>query len=372
VSILVVRDGTLLDEVSINTDETDGVTARNIGDGLNLTSHHENSALNVLDVQVSLLARHVVGAHNADTLASADGTGEDTAESEEAARFVGGHHLGDEDHQRTLGVALLDSLTALIIDGALIEVSSTIALGLAGRGQLHDDHLKKSLSSVDPLLADALHEGLETELLLVSLESNTDGFAHLHDGINLAIHNVTDELNDGAHDELDEAEGKLLALFVHILGSEFLGLGVKVVVAPEFLHELIEFNLELVSVDTGETGEGESPAVESGTEGNGTFAGVDLLAFTHIIALVGSNDNVSVLNDTLEVLIHGLTIDLELHDTTVNLVNEENGLNLLTEGLTEHSLGLHADTLDVIDDDESTVGDTESSSDFSGEIDVTG
>jgi len=372
VSVLIVRDGTLLDEVGIDTDETDSVTARNIGDGFNLTSHHEDGTLNVLDVQVSLLAGLVVGAHDADTLASGDGTGEDTAESEEAARFVGGHHLGNEDHQCTIGVALLDGLTALIIDGALIEVSGTVALGLAGRGQLHDDHLKKSLSSVDPLLANALHEGLETEFLLLRFESDANGLAHLHDGIDLAIHNVTDELDDGAHDELNEAAGKLGALFVGVLAGEFLGLGVKVVVTPEFLHELLEFNLELVGVDTGETGEGESPAVKSGTEGNGTVGGVDLLAFTHIIALVSGNDNVSVLNDTLEVLIHGLTINLEFHDTTINLVDEKNGLNLLTKSLTKHSLGLHTDTFDVIDDDEGTISDTKGSSDLSGEIDVTG
>jgi hypothetical protein len=50
-------------------------------------------------------------------------------------------------------------------------------------------------------------------------------------------------------------------------------------------------------------------------------------------------------------LVHGLAIDLEFKDTTVNLVDEENGLDLFTECLTEHSLGLHANTFDVVDDD---------------------
>jgi len=84
------------------------------------------------------------------------------------------------------------------------------------------------------------------------------------------------------------------------------------------------------------------------------------------------DDNVGGLNDTLEVLVHGLTINLELEDSAIDLVNEEDGLNLLGEGLTEDGLGLDAHTFDVIDDDEGTVGDSESGSDFGGEINVTG
>jgi len=63
-------------------------------------------------------------------------------------------------------------------------------------------------------------------------------------------------------------------------------------------------------------------------------------------------------------LIHSFTIDLELEDTTINLVDEEDGLDLLTESLTKHSLSLDTNTFDVIDDDESTVSDTEGSGNF--------
>lgn len=86
--------------------------------------------------------------------------------------------------------------------------------------------------------------------------------------------------------------------------------------------------------------------------------------FSHVFGLVGRDDNVSVLNNTLEVLVHGLTINLELEDTSINLVNEEDGLNLLSESLSEDGLGLDADTFDVINNDESTIGDTEGSGDF--------
>ncbi len=37
-----------------------------------------------------------------------------------------------------------------------------------------------------------------------------------------------------------------------------------------------------------------------------------LLRVAHIISLVGGDDNIGVLNDTLELLIHVLTLDLEL------------------------------------------------------------
>ena len=66
----------------------------------------------------------------------------------------------------------------------------------------------------------------------------------------------------------------------------------------------------------------------------------------------------------MEVLIHGLAIDLEFEDTTINLVDEKNWLDLFTKSLTEHGLGLDANTFDVIDDDEGTVSNTEGSCDL--------
>ena len=127
----------------------------------------------------------------------------------------------------------------------------------------------------------------------------------------------------------------------------------EVVFTPKLLHELEDIELELVGVDAGESGEGEGPAEEGGTEGNRPVGRIDLLGLTHFIALEGGVDNVGVLNDTLEVLVHGFAIDLEFVDAAIVLVDEKNGLDLLTESLTENSIGLDADTFDVVDDDES-------------------
>ena len=167
VSFVVVRDGTLLHEVLIDTDEGDGVTARDIGDGLDLTAHHENSSLDVLDVEVVLGTGLVVRSHNSDLLSGLDGTGEDTAESVESTLIVGGHHLGDEDHKRTVLVTVLDGLTAGIGDGTFVELGGSVGLSFLGGGKLHDDHLKKSLGGIDPFLEDALEEILLTLLHLI-------------------------------------------------------------------------------------------------------------------------------------------------------------------------------------------------------------
>ena len=52
VSIFVVGDRTLFHEVLINTDKTDGVTTGYIRNSLDLTTHHEDSSLDVLDIEV--------------------------------------------------------------------------------------------------------------------------------------------------------------------------------------------------------------------------------------------------------------------------------------------------------------------------------
>jgi len=156
----------------------------------------------------------------------------------------------------------------------------------------------------------------------------------------------------------------LATLTIIVGSSELLLGGTEVVISPKLLHELLSVKLELIRVSSSEEGEGEGPSEESGTESDCSEGGVNLRLFSHVFGLVGRDDNVSVLNNTLEVLVHGLTINLELEDTSINLVNEEDGLNLLSESLSEDGLGLDADTFDVINNDESTIGDTEGSGDF--------
>jgi hypothetical protein len=62
---------------------------------------------------------------------------------------------------------------------------------------------------------------------------------------------------------------------------------------------------------------------------------------------------------------------LELEQSTIDLVDNDDGLDTLGQGLTENGLGLDTDTLDTVNDDKGTIGDTESGSDLGREINVT-
>jgi hypothetical protein len=111
--------------------------------------------------------------------------------------------------------------------------------------------------------------------------------------------------------------------------------------------------------------------VKTGTESDGTLVRVNL-DITEDLVIVGGNDDVDGLNDTGEVLVQVLLGHLELEKSTVDLVDDDDGLDALTKGLTQHGLGLDADTFYGIDDDEGTVSDTEGSGDLGREINVTG
>jgi hypothetical protein len=102
----------------------------------------------------------------------------------------------------------------------------------------------------------------------------------------LTIHDVTDKSNDGLHDELNEAAGKLATIaIITISGKLFFG-WVEEIVTPELFHKLESVNLELISIDTSETSKSEGPTEESGTKSDGTVSWVNLLRLTHIITLV--------------------------------------------------------------------------------------
>jgi len=69
-------------------------------------------------------------------------------------------------------------------------------------------------------------------------------------------------------------------------------------------------------------------------------------------------------------LVQLLGLDLELEEGTVDLVDDDNGLDTFGKSLSQYCLGLDADALNTVDDDQSTIGDTESGGDLGGEIDV--
>ncbi|KAF4527646.1 hypothetical protein B566_EDAN010870, partial [Ephemera danica] len=124
------------------------------------------------------------------------------------------------------------------------------------------------------------------------------------------------------------------------------------------LHNI---DLELFCVHLSKLLQGEGPAVESRAETNATLAGVDLIGeivhqclhgdctytdFSHgaRVITVGGNDDVDVFNNTLEGLEKFLLFQLQLQESTIHLVHEQHRLDTLSDGLTQHSLSLHAHT----------------------------
>lgn len=273
VSLVGVGDGTGLQQVLIDTNQTDGVTAGNILDRLDVTSHHQDGTLDVLDEKIGLLARNIVRAHDANLGSGADSSGEDTAEGVETALIGGGHHLGDVEHQRTSGVAVSDGLSAGIIHRSLVQVLNTILLGDNGGRKMVDNHVKESLRSGQPLPHDGLKEGLGVEVLLVRGELDAQRFNHLGVLVLLTVHDGVEQLVDGLQDELDETtlgsgDGSL---------GPLTGLRVEVVVTPQVLQHLVASLLlgilrglallgsllHLRGVHVGELGESETPLMEA-------------------------------------------------------------------------------------------------------------
>lgn len=370
VSSLGGGDGTRLEQELVNTDKTQDVTGGDILNGLDETTHHENGTLDSLDVQVILLTGDVVRTLDADLDTRLDGTGEDTTEGVEATLIGGGNHLGNVKHERSLRITVTDTDAALVVFGTLVESLSTVLLGSEGGGKVENHHLHESISGRQELAHDGLEKGLALVLSLLVGELDVELVADSEDLSVTGVGDGSEDLEDGVQDELVEGTLKGLALVLAVLGP-LLGLGVEVVVAPETLHHLLAVDTELLSVSDSELTDSEGPAVETGTEGDGTLLGVDL-AVTKVGIEVGSDDDVNGLDGTGEGLVKILLGDLQLEKSTVDLVDDTDGLDTLREGLTKDGLGLDTDTRNAVNDDEGTVSDTEGSSDLRGEVNVSG
>lgn len=363
-------EGTALEQELVNTDETNDVTTWAVLDGLDVTTHHEDGTLHRLDEEIVLLARDVVGALDTDLGACTDGTGEDTTESVEASLIRCGHHLGDVDTEGAVRVAVADSDGGLVVHGTLVKGLDTVALRSGGRGEVDDYHLQEGVTSGQELAHDDLEEGLALEITLILSELDVKLLEHGGSGILLVVHDGVEDAEDRVEDEHVEGTLELLAISVGRLGCPLLGVRVEVVVAPQLSHHLLLVDTEFLGVTGSELTEGEGPSVKTGTEGNGTPFRVDLDVAESFV-VVGGNNDVDTLDGTAKRLVEGLLVDLELEKSTVNLVDNDDGLDTLGQGLTKDSLGLDADTLNAIDDDESTIGDTECGRDLRGEVDVT-
>jgi hypothetical protein len=369
VSIGMIGDGTSLEDELIDTNETDGVTAGNVGNVFGGTALHNEGSLEGLFMEIVLLSRNVVRSEDSNLLRGGDGTGEDSSESDESALVGGGNHLGDVHHEGSLGVALSHRLGDLIILRTFVEVRGSVSLSLSGGREMENHHLKNGVGSVEPLGHDGLQEVLALEFSVFLTEGKFEGGEHLVHEFEIVIHTGVGELADGVHDELSESSLDGLSLLVEGVVLPLLVGSIEEIVTPELLHHFILVDVELLGVDTGELGQSESPAFFARTESDGTFVRKNE-EVAHVFLVVGIDNDVDHIDNSNEVLVHGFTVVLKFEDGSVDLVDDEDGLDLLLHGLSKHGFGLHANTFNAIDDDEGTIGNSKSSSNFRGEIDV--
>ncbi len=314
-------EGTGLEQELIDTDQTDNVSSGHVVNGLDLATHHEDGALDGLDEEILLLAGGVVGALDADLERGANGTGEDTAESVEAALVGGGHHLGDVQHERTLGVAVTDADGSLVVGGTLVQSLDTVLLGRDGRGEMKNHHLQQAVGGGQEGAHDSLEKLLALLVPVLGVELEVELLQEGGDLVLLEVHDGGEDLEDGVQDELVESALELLVPpSVGAVLGPLLGGGVEVVVAPsrknasrlcrniqkqekkltqETLHHLVAVDTELLGVAGRELADGEGPAVETGAESNGTSVGVDL-DVTKSLVKVGRDDDVDGLDGTRE------------------------------------------------------------------------
>mmetsp|Transcript_14461 Transcript_14461/g.37262 ORF Transcript_14461/g.37262 Transcript_14461/m.37262 type:complete len:589 (-) Transcript_14461:108-1874(-) len=366
--LLSGQSGVLGDEL-IQSNHGDGVSARHILDGILSPSHAQHGSLDGLDVQVLLGAWDVVWSHDSDLLSGSNSSGEDTTEGEETALIRGWNHLGDVEHEWAIWVTVGDGGSVHIIRRSLVEGLDSVGLGGGWGWEVVDHHLQKRAVGWKPGLHDSLHERLSVELLVVVLEEaqDSEGLHLLEDLLLLALHAPVDDRLDRVEDELDERA--LARLRPSVLLSPLLSLWIEEVVSPELGHHLLLRDAELLGVELGEGGQGEGPSVESSGERDGTLVRVDL-ALSQLLVSVGGHDDVGVLDDAEEVGVGLLSLEHELQEAPIHLVDGEDGADPLSEGLSQHGLGLDAHALDTVHDDERSVGDTEGGGDLGREVDV--
>jgi hypothetical protein len=154
--IVRVDDGCLFLDDVIDTDESAGVTAGNILNGLFFSTHHEDGSLDTFDITIVLLSDRVLTTLDSNLHSGSDGSREDSTEGSEPGEILGGEHLRDEHAKFTVRFTGGDMLSNLVSLRTFIEVLDSVLLGSSWRGELGDDHFQNGIGGVDPFLHDSL------------------------------------------------------------------------------------------------------------------------------------------------------------------------------------------------------------------------
>ena len=181
--------------------------------------------------------------------------------------------------------------------GTFVQHLHTVLLGGDGRWQVDGYHLKKSITSWQPVAHDGLHQGLSLLVLVLVGDLDLELFHQLGGLVLFELHDGVKHLVDGVQDEhVETTDESFTSNLVPLLG-----LGVVELISPKTLHELDGLNLELGGVDLGKLLDGEGPVVQTGAETNGSLARVNLdVSHGRVLIGVGGDNDVHALNDTLE------------------------------------------------------------------------
>jgi hypothetical protein len=127
--LVVGGDGTSFDEVLIDSDETDDVTGWDRFDSFDVSTHHEDGSLDVLDVQIFFFAWFKVGTHNSGFHTGGDLSGEDSSKSVESTFIRSRYHFTDVHHQWGIWIARFNTDGAWIVHWSFIQKFASVLLG---------------------------------------------------------------------------------------------------------------------------------------------------------------------------------------------------------------------------------------------------
>jgi len=207
------------------------------------------------------------------------------------------------------------------------------------------------------------------QLSFIISQLKTDGSKDLVHLLSISFHAGSGQLVNRVHYE--STEGSLQWLAFSIVGflSPLLSGCVEEMVTPEFLHHEFHVLLELGSIHVGESSQSETPLFFSGSEGNVTKVGKQLES-THLFVFIGRDNDIDHIDHSYEVLVHAFRIGLQFQDLSIDLVDHEDGPDSFGHSLSEYSFSLDTDTFYTIDHDQSTISNSEGSSHFRGEVNM--